>query len=618
MSAISAMPTLGEVPPPVPITPNRGNGSGIGTFPLDSSALPVPGTESEQPGHSMTFHDVMAVNTPSSQGDSSASGASGATVPSPSYGKSSESSPAHHPATSSASAETPSIVTNTVAKGPAEGSGRSGGSGSGIGRDSTPASRGGATVGMDGAAVGKGGGSVGQDSTRVVKDTSNVDVVVKSNAAKGEAASTSISTPSQSVKRAGTAESSRPASEVAAASRSTGKTVRGKSQIYTATESAGQIGETQAGDTNGMAKAGETGGTAKAGGVSVDASHTSQSSNRASAGRAGSATGMGSSTAAGVPIRGGLVPGATDMNPGGNGTRGSSSEVGSQVPSSEPGNKGISQGRSISGSQSTPVAQSIPVAQNMSATQSTPVSQSAPASQSVDGVQISTGSQGHTGQNPGGQNPGGSGWADANSSGSSGSLHSHSATSNGTSGTAPQGAQSTAAALDALLASLAESAGYVGDAVVTVAPDATPAQVAAEIVSVLAPLQSSGSGSGSVTIRLEPPGMGTISAMVEASASGLSVHFQTDNVHAHELLSQVLQDIKDHLSSGSSGAVSVTVSWGGGSGSMTGHGSRGMLNGNSRAGVGDTAEVDAGGNGVLPGNVASNGSITKRLLDVKL
>ncbi len=240
-------------------------------------------------------------------------------------------------------------------------------------------------------------------------------------------------------------------------------------------------------------------------------------------------------------------------------------------------------------------------------------SQDAPSSISTSGNQA--------GGNAG-QSSAGSGWADANSansSGSSGQSHTHVGNSSNSGQPAPQGAQMTVATLDALLGSLAESAGYVGDAVVTVSPDATPAQVAAEIVSVLVPLQSSGNGAGSVTIRLDPPGMGSISAMVEASASGLSVHFQTDNVHAHELLNQVLQDIKEHLSSGTSGTVSVTISWGGGSGGMAGHGSHGMSSGSGhRSGVGETTKADTVSDGVLPESTVSNGSATKRLLDVRL
>ncbi len=245
-------------------------------------------------------------------------------------------------------------------------------------------------------------------------------------------------------------------------------------------------------------------------------------------------------------------------------------------------------------------------------------SQGTPGSISTSGNQTG----GNAGQSNAGQSSAGSGWADANSansSGSSGQSHVHVGNSSNSGQPVPQGAQMAVATLDALLGSLAESAGYVGDAVVTVSPDATPAQVAAEIVSVLVPLQSSGNGAGSVTIRLDPPGMGSISAMVEASASGLSVHFQTDNVHAHELLNQVLQDIKEHLSSGTSGTVSVTISWGGVSGGMTGHGSHGMSSGSGhRSGVGETTKADTTSNGVLPESTTSNGSATKRLLDVRL
>lgn len=245
-------------------------------------------------------------------------------------------------------------------------------------------------------------------------------------------------------------------------------------------------------------------------------------------------------------------------------------------------------------------------------------SQGTPGSISTSGNQTG----GNAGQSNAGQSSAGSGWADANSansSGSSGQSHVHVGNSSNSGQPVPQGAQMAVATLDALLGSLAESAGYVGDAVVTVSPDATPAQVAAEIVSVLVPLQSSGNGAGSVTIRLDPPGMGSISAMVEASASGLSVHFQTDNVHAHELLNQVLQDIKEHLSSGTSGTVSVTISWGGGSGGMAGHGSHGMSSGSGhRSGVGETTKADTTSNGVLPESTTSNGSATKRLLDVRL
>ena len=245
-------------------------------------------------------------------------------------------------------------------------------------------------------------------------------------------------------------------------------------------------------------------------------------------------------------------------------------------------------------------------------------SQGTPGSISTSGNQAG----GNAGQSNAGQSSAGSGWADANSansSGSSGQSHAHVGNSSNSGQPVPQGAQMAVATLDALLGSLAESAGYVGDAVVTVSPDATPAQVAAEIVSVLVPLQSSGNGAGSVTIRLDPPGMGSISAMVEASASGLSVHFQTDNVHAHELLNQVLQDIKEHLSSGTSGTVSVTISWGGGSGGMAGHGSHGMSSGSGhRSGVGEATKADTTSNGVLPESTTSDGSATKRLLDVRL
>ncbi|MCL5947804.1 MAG: flagellar hook-length control protein FliK [Actinobacteria bacterium] len=235
------------------------------------------------------------------------------------------------------------------------------------------------------------------------------------------------------------------------------------------------------------------------------------------------------------------------------------------------------------------------------------------------------GTAGHEGAGTGGSGSqstaaggAGSGWA-----GTSGGLsRSHLSNTSGPGGAEQGGVQSTAAALDALLSSLAESSGYIGDAVVTVSPGATPAQVAAEIVDVLIPLQSSGEGVGSVTIRLEPPGLGAIRAMVQASASGLTVHFQTDNARAHELLAQLLQDIKEHLASGSFRSTTVTLSWGGATGQGTGQGTgHGTGQGASRISTG--ASTEAGANDMLVGaqavNPAGGGTRGKaRLVDLRI
>ncbi len=214
----------------------------------------------------------------------------------------------------------------------------------------------------------------------------------------------------------------------------------------------------------------------------------------------------------------------------------------------------------------------------------------------------------------------GSGWAGTGTSVAS--SRSHLSNTGGPGGAEQGGVQSTAAALDALLSSLAESSGYIGDAVVTVSPGATPAQVAAEIVDVLIPLQSSGEGAGSVTIRLEPPGLGAIRAMVQASASGLTVHFQTDNARAHELLAQLLQDIKDHLASGSSRSTTVTLSWGGATGQGTGQGT-GHGTGQGASRISTEASTEAGANdmlaGVQAGNLAGTGTRgAARLVDLRI
>ena len=649
MTMLPSTPILGETLSSVPMPSNQGSGNqvndlGEATSPFDLSALPTPEMESDelqQPRNFMTFHEVMASNIPSA--GSSLYGQSPSDL-SPSSLSPSDPSSSGLPPSGSSLAGLPSayspagipdpsysqIVHSGTEPDPPATLSQNGMSLSQNNMD-TSAEVPGYHAGSASATSSMGphtaiDRSVADTSSQHPPTASQHDMNSVAGAAGGNAGGAGLD---------------------ASAGGSTGAGVQTGSNAGDAGAGKGQAGKGSASDTNT--------GNAGVGGANVGKDQAGVSATEASGSQA-SGSGTKRDGSSGASKESGNVGGAHEAA-GGQGRTGSASATSSMGPhtaidrsvsdtasqhshvasqhdmnsvagaaGSNAGGAGAGKGQAGKGSASGTNTGNAGVGganvgkdqAGVSATEASGNarnvgSQDAPSSISTSGNQA--------GGNVG-QSSAGSGWADANSansSGSSGQSHTHVGNSSNSGQPAPQGAQMTVATLDALLGSLAESAGYVGDAVVTVSPDATPAQVAAEIVSVLVPLQSSGNGAGSVTIRLDPPGMGSISAMVEASASGLSVHFQTDNVHAHELLNQVLQDIKEHLSSGTSGTVNVTISWGGGSGSMTGHGSHGMSSGSGhRSGVGGSTEADATSDGVLPESTTSNGSTTKRLLDVRL
>ena len=83
--------------------------------------------------------------------------------------------------------------------------------------------------------------------------------------------------------------------------------------------------------------------------------------------------------------------------------------------------------------------------------------------------------------------------------------------------------------------------------------------VADQVVTVLNPLRNSDDGTQSVTMALQPEGLGTVQATVTVAGQQVSVNLWTDSATGHAALSQTLSQLHSQLSDGSDHHVAIDL-----------------------------------------------------------
>lgn len=91
------------------------------------------------------------------------------------------------------------------------------------------------------------------------------------------------------------------------------------------------------------------------------------------------------------------------------------------------------------------------------------------------------------------------------------------------------------------------------------APAAPPVPVNDQVVRLVAPLQSAPDGNYSLSLQLHPADLGAVTVHVEVTQGVLSVHLVPDQDHAHDLLTNSLNDLRSQLATGGVRTADVSV-----------------------------------------------------------
>ncbi|HET6810694.1 MAG TPA: flagellar hook-length control protein FliK [Acidimicrobiales bacterium] len=94
----------------------------------------------------------------------------------------------------------------------------------------------------------------------------------------------------------------------------------------------------------------------------------------------------------------------------------------------------------------------------------------------------------------------------------------------------------------------------------------TVAPVHDQVVQVVAPLRAGPDGAYSLTLRLEPQGLGQVVAHVEVAGGQVSVHLTAETAEGHSALSAGMDQLAQSLSRPGSPASVHLRSWAGGGG----------------------------------------------------
>ena len=95
-----------------------------------------------------------------------------------------------------------------------------------------------------------------------------------------------------------------------------------------------------------------------------------------------------------------------------------------------------------------------------------------------------------------------------------------------------------------------------------------------QVVQVVAPLRTGPDGTYSLTLQLEPQGLGRVVAHVEVAGAQVSVHLTAETAEGHSALSAGMDRLAQSLSRPGSPASVNLGSWAGGGGAL-GHGGNG-------------------------------------------